>query len=143
MIRIHEIASYMLAAMLVLTAIAGCKKSEPAPESQSGRTQQVPADETAVEPKPPQDVEPTVAVEPKLAEGVKLKAAGEPIDAEIGHLVPCACDWNNDGRKDLIVGQFANGAIRLYLNQGTDAAPVFREPSILQAGGKPIKLDSG
>ena len=136
-------ASYVLAATLVLTAIVGCKKSEPPPEPESTQTQQVPADETAVEPKPPQDVKPAVAVEPKLGEGVKLQAAGKPIDVEIGHLVPRACDWNNDGKKDLIVGQFKDGAIRLYLNEGTDAAPVFRESSVLQAGGKPIKLDAG
>ena len=124
MIRIRKIASYVLAATLVLTAIAGCKKSEPAPESQSGQTQQV-------------------AGEAKLAKGVKLEVAGEPIDIEVGHLVPRACDWNNDGKKDLIVGQFRDGAIRLYLNEGTDSAPVFGEFSLLHAGGKPIRLDAG
>ena len=143
MIGIRNMASYALAATLALTAIVGCKKSEPAPESQSTQTQQVPPETTAVEPKPQQDVEPAVAGEPKLGEGVKLEAAGEPIDVEIGHLVPRACDWNNDGRKDLIVGQFKDGAIRLYLNEGTNAAPVFGESSLLQAGGKPIKLDAG
>jgi hypothetical protein len=144
MTHIHNIASYALAAALALTAIAGCKKSEPAPESQSGRTQQVAAEKTAVEPEPRQDVEPTAAGERlTLSKGVKVEAAGEPIDVEIGHLVPCACDWNNDGRKDLVVGQFKDGAIRLYLNEGTDAAPVFGEFSLLQAGGKPIRLDAG
>ena len=76
-------------------------------------------------------------------EGVRIKAAGEPIDIDIGHLVPQACDWNNDGKKDLIVGQFSGGAIRLYLNEGTNAAPVFGESSLLNAGGKPIRLDAG
>ena len=124
MIRAHKIAGCVLAATLALTAIAGCKKSEPPPESQSGQTQ-------------------PVAAETRLAKGGMWEAAGKPIDVEIGHLVPRVCDWNNDGKKDLIVGQFASGAIRLYLNQGTDAAPVFREPSLLQAGGKPIRLDAG
>ena len=143
MIRIHNMASYALAATLALTVFVGCKKSEPAPESQSGQTEQVTADKTAVEPEPKQDIEPVVVGEAKLGKGVKLEAAGEPIDAEIGHLVPRACDWNNDGKKDLIVGLFRDGAIRLYLNQGTDAAPVFGEFSLLQAGGKPIRLDAG
>ena len=143
MIRIHNMASYVLATMLVLTGLAGCKKSEPAPESQSGQTQQITAEKTAVEPRPQQDVEPAVADEAKLAKGVKLEAAGEPIDVEVGHLVPHTCDWNNDGKKDLIVGQFKNGAIRLYLNQGTDSAPVFGESSLVKAGGKPIRLDAG
>lgn len=114
MIRIHNMASCVLAATLALTAIVGCKKSEPAPTGDA-----------------------------RLGKGVKLEAAGEPIDVEVGHLVPRACDWNNDGKKDLIVGQFRDGAIRLYLNQGTDTAPVFGEFSLLQAGGKPIRLDAG
>ena len=143
MIRIRKIASCVFAATLALTAIVGCKKSEPTPESQSGQTQQVTAEKTAVEPTPKQDVGPTVAGEPKFAAGVKLEAAGKPIDVKVGHLVPRVCDWNNDGKKDLLVGQFLNGAISLYLNQGTDAAPVFGESSFLQAGGKPIRLDAG
>jgi hypothetical protein len=75
--------------------------------------------------------------------GVKLEADGKPIDVEIGHLVPCVVDWNGDGKKDLIVGQFAGGKIRLYLKQGTDNAPVFKDFSYLQAGGKEISLPAG
>ncbi len=143
MLRIHNITSYALIVTLALTAVVGCKKSEPPTESQAGDPQQVATEKPAAEPKPLQDVKPVVAGESTLGKGVKLEAAGEPIDVEIGHLVPRACDWNNDGKKDLIVGQFRNGAIRLYLNQGTDESPVFGEFSLLQAGGKPIRLDAG
>ena len=83
------------------------------------------------------------AEESAFRQGVRIEAAGKPIDIEIGHLVPRACDWNNDGKKDLLVGQFREGAIRLYLNQGTDTAPVFEDFAVLKAGGKPIKLDAG
>jgi hypothetical protein len=62
-------------------------------------------------------------IERELGSGVKLEAAGKPIDVEVGHLVPCVADWNGDGRKDLIVGQFVGGKIALYLNEGTDKAP--------------------
>ncbi len=41
------------------------------------------------------------------------------------------------------MGQFKEGSIRLYLNEGTDAKPVFGEFSLLAAGDKPIKLDAG
>ena len=36
-------------------------------------------------------------------------------------------DWNNDGKKDLLLGKWQStaGQVRLYLNVGTDAAPVF------------------
>jgi hypothetical protein len=80
---------------------------------------------------------------PDLAPGVRLEAGGKPIDGEVGHLVPVAADWNGDGKKDLLVGQFGEGMIRLYLNQGTDAGPVFKEFSALEAGGKAIKLPAG
>jgi len=43
-------------------------------------------------------------------------------------------DWNNDGRKDLITGE-RNGYIRIYVNTGTDAKPVFNGFSYLQVGG--------
>ena len=72
----------------------------------------------------------------------KIKG-GKPIDIEVGHLVPCTLDWNGDGKKDLIVGQFAGGKIRLYLNQGTDKAPEFGDFSFLEAGGEQISLPAG
>jgi hypothetical protein len=78
-----------------------------------------------------------------LQEGVRLQAGGEVIDVEIGHLVPCVTDWNGDGKKDLIVGQFSRGKIRLYLNQGTDKEPVFKDFEYLKAGGAEISLPAG
>lgn len=76
-------------------------------------------------------------------DGVKLEAGGKAIDVEIGHAVPVAIDWNADGKKDLLVGQFGGGKIRLYLNQGTDRAPVFAESTYLRAGGEEIRLPAG
>ncbi|MFH1963194.1 MAG: VCBS repeat-containing protein [bacterium] len=52
-----------------------------------------------------------------------LLSAGKNINVR-GYAVPIVCHWNNDGRKDLLVGS-GDGIIYLYLNQGTDAAPVF------------------
>jgi hypothetical protein len=83
------------------------------------------------------------AREPQLQEGVLIQAAQQAIAVPIGHLVPCAADWNGDGKKDLILGQFREGAIRLYVNQGTNAAPIFSDFTFLETGGKPIKLDAG
>jgi hypothetical protein len=74
--------------------------------------------------------------------GVKIEADGKPIDVEGGGVVPLAVDWNGDGKKDLLVGQYMDGKIRLYLNQGTDNAPVFKDFTYLQAGGKVISLPS-
>jgi len=83
------------------------------------------------------------AAPPDLGPGVRLEADGKPVDGEIGHLVPVVTDWNSDGKKDLLVGQFKGGMIRLYLNQGTDAEPAFKEFTCLEAGGKPIQLPAG
>lgn len=83
------------------------------------------------------------AAEPTFHAGVKLEAGGKPIDVQIGHLVPCAADWNGDGNKDLLVGQFSGGQIQLYLNEGSHEKPVFSAGVIMEAGGKPIRLDAG
>jgi hypothetical protein len=83
------------------------------------------------------------ATGPALQKGVRVEADGKPIDGKIGHLVPCVTDWNNDGKKDLIVGQFGEGKIALYLNKGTDAAPVFPKAEYLEAGGAEISLPAG
>jgi len=78
-----------------------------------------------------------------LQDGVKLQADGKDIFVPVGHLVPTVVDFNGDGNKDLIVGQFSGGKIRLYLNRGTDKAPVFKDFTYLEAGAKPINLAAG
>ncbi len=86
------------------------------------------------------------AEEPKLQKGAKLKVADKLIDFKQGHLVPVVSDWNNDGKKDLIVGHFSGslgGNMKLFLNQGTDAAPMFKEGIQMQAGDKPIRMKAG
>jgi len=56
-----------------------------------------------------------------------------------GYSVPLYVDWNNDGRKDLIVGEggggYANAKVRVYLNTGTVAAPQFSSYFYAQSNG--------
>lgn len=73
---------------------------------------------------------------PVLAPPVKITAAGRPIETEIGHPDPWVFDVNNDGKKDLLLGQFGGGRLRIYLNSGTNSAPRFDRFTFLQAGGK-------
>ena len=80
---------------------------------------------------------------PQFHKGVKIQSEGKDINVSIGHLVPCVMDWNADGKKDLITGQFSGGKICLYLNEGTNDKPVFKGCTEMQAGGKPIRLDAG
>ncbi len=50
-------------------------------------------------------------------------------------------DWNNDGRKDLAVGAL-DGKLRIYLNQGTDAAPDLAAAIFAQNNGSDLVLAS-
>ena len=56
---------------------------------------------------------------------------------------PSAVDWDNDGKKDLIVGQYMNGKILVYLNQGTDVSPVFSGSFEVLSSGTPISVTYG
>ncbi|MEK7468573.1 MAG: hypothetical protein AAB074_14280 [Planctomycetota bacterium] len=50
---------------------------------------------------------------------VRLKAAGEFVRTEEpGYAAPCWADADGDGRKDLIVGQFSGGKMKVYRNLG-------------------------
>lgn len=76
---------------------------------------------------------------PVLDNGSTLQAGGSNINVGM-RAAPIVDDWNVDGRKDLLIGNF-DGNITIYLNEGTDASPVFNASSLLQAGG--IDFDIG
>ncbi len=52
-------------------------------------------------------------------------------------------DWNNDMKKDLVVSQFTQGKVWLFVNQGTDTDPVFNGGSEIESGGTPITTSYG
>ena len=56
-----------------------------------------------------------------------------------GRSSPCAGDFNNDDRKDLICGN-TNGELWLYPNVGTDAEPIFGDAVQVEAADVPIDL---
>lgn len=50
---------------------------------------------------------------------VRLMADGAPVRVESpGYAAPCWADVDGDGKKDLLVGQFHQGKIRVYKNRG-------------------------
>lgn len=75
--------------------------------------------------------------EPMLRPGEWITANGLPLDVG-DQAIPCVSDWNNDGRKDLIVGYRYDDKLALFLNQGTDANPAFGTFENLQAAGADI-----
>lgn len=71
---------------------------------------------------------------PQFDAPVRLKAAGEPIRVEEpGYAAPCLVDVDGDGRKDLVVGQFAGGKMKVF-RRNADGS--FAEGTWLRAGGK-------
>jgi hypothetical protein len=75
----------------------------------------------------------SAAALPTLDSPAKIMAGNQPIAVEIGHAMPFVVDFNRDGKKDLLVGQFGGGKCRVYLNQGTDAEPKFGDYTWLKA----------
>jgi len=73
----------------------------------------------------------------KLGEGALVQADGSDLIVP-GYAVPCFIDWNNDGLRDLIVGDGGNGfvgMVRVYLNEGVAGAPQFSGFTYVQADG--------
>lgn len=89
----------------------------------------------------------------------RIFAGKEAIDVTTGHAAPYVLDFDGDGLKDLLVGEFgdgefpaaelpealaagwkqpgnfANARLRIYRNVGTNQAPKFDGFEFLQAGG--------
>jgi len=78
-----------------------------------------------------------------FAAGEKLLAAGKPLNvtATGGHARFDVCDWNNDGRKDLVVAD-GSGALTLFLNRGGKSKPALAPGQRVMADGRPIQLRS-
>lgn len=82
------------------------------------------------------------------AELVEFTAAGvllcDGARLDVGsYAAPLAVDWNGDGKKDLICGQFDDGMIRFYPNVGTNSAPLFNEYFYLLDGAGYLSVPYG
>jgi len=69
-----------------------------------------------------------------FAPPVRLKAGDKFVSVESpGYACPCWADIDGDGRKDLLVGQFADGKVAVHRNVGDGK---LAERKWLEAGGK-------
>jgi hypothetical protein len=78
---------------------------------------------------------------PVLLKGEYIRDDSSDIDVGLWS-VPLVYDWDNDGRKDLLVGQryddgkTSHGYVSFYKNTGTDAVPRFNSSTRLETDGR-------
>ncbi|MFH1564087.1 MAG: PQQ-binding-like beta-propeller repeat protein [Nitrospirota bacterium] len=62
---------------------------------------------------------------PLFAPGLIIQVGSPTKNLDVGeNATPCVIDWNNDGKKDLVIGQ-GDGNVYCALNIGTDENPAF------------------
>ena len=83
------------------------------------------------------------APQAELAPPVRLEAAGKPIDTDVGHAAPFVCDFDGDGTQDLLVGQFGDGLLWIYRNEGTNAEPRLAAGVKFKEGKEDGRVPSG
>lgn len=74
-------------------------------------------------------------------DGGTLLQVGQPSsksDINVGgRATPCVMDWNNDEKKDLVVGAL-DGKIHIFINEGTDTGPDFLTKIFAQENGSDL-----
>ena len=75
---------------------------------------------------------------------VVIQAGGLPLDVQRdGHSAPFVGDFDSDGVRDLLVGQYEQGRLRIYRNIGTNAEPRFESHTWFTAGGQDGRVPEG
>jgi hypothetical protein len=88
---------------------------------------------------------PVLGGEPRtLRPPVQVQAGGKALDIQReGHAAPFVGDFYEDGGLCLLVGQFADGRLRIYRNTGTRLQPKFDSYTWFDAGGKIASVPVG
>lgn len=79
----------------------------------------------------------------ELMPPVRIEAAGKPIDTAVGHAHPLVVDFDGDGVQDLLVGQFGEGILWIYRNEGTNAQPKLAAGVKFKDGSKDGRVPTG
>jgi len=79
---------------------------------------------------------------PRFQGPFPVNSGGNPIDLSY-YGAPVMYDWDGDGNKDLICGEFDGGYMRYYRNIGADSNPEFNGYEYLSASGSHITLPYG
>jgi len=72
---------------------------------------------------------------------IRLKAGDQFVDTgdNWGHSGPCLADFDDDGLRDLIVGDFS-GRFHIFRNIGSNSEPQFASGFYLKAGEEEAKV---
>jgi hypothetical protein len=79
----------------------------------------------------------------ELAPPIRIEAAGKPIDTDVGHAAPFVGDFDGDGVNDLLVGQFGEGILWIYRNEGTNAQPKLARGTKFKNGKEDGRVPTG
>jgi hypothetical protein len=79
----------------------------------------------------------------ELLPPIRVEAAGKPIDTDVGHAAPLFVDFDGDGVKDLLVGQFGEGILWVYRNVGTNDRPKFAAGVKFKGGNPEGRVPTG
>lgn len=78
-------------------------------------------------------------IAPVFSSSSILQAGGadiaHPSPGTCGAPAPFVCDYNHDGKRDLLVGDGATGYVYFYRNTSTDASPTLASRVALKVGG--------
>jgi hypothetical protein len=75
---------------------------------------------------------------------VHVLAEDQPLDVhQSGHSAPFVADFDGDGIRDLLVGQYEQGRLRIYRNLGTNSQPRFATYTWFEAGGETGRVPEG
>lgn len=84
---------------------------------------------------------------PTLQQPSILMAGDELMFVEkFGMAHPCVFDWNGDGVKDILIGEFGAGHksnVKIFLNTGTNKKPKFKKEFLYakDSSGKLLSVD--
>jgi hypothetical protein len=80
--------------------------------------------------------------DPNFDSGTLLQKGppGSKVNIDVGaRATPCVVDWNNDDKKDLVIGAY-DGKIHIFLNEGTDTEPDFLVETRAQENGSDLDV---